>query len=205
MIRLAHAHQEWALGFLDEVWWSRFAQPKMHSWAPDGRPLRLEEQSQDSDDDEPKALSCYGVLLEEDNVLLEEDNKQEMLLRFVEERPVSSVTTRFLEWVCQRLSERGKRVWALVWDRASWHTSHEVRDWIRAHNAEVKCTGEGVRIIACLLPSKSPWLNPIEPKWLHGKRAIVEPNGTLSIDQVMDRVCAHYDCDRLDPIAKKTT
>jgi hypothetical protein len=29
----------------------------------------------------------------------------------------------------------------------------------------------------CRLPVKSPWLNPIEPRWLHGKRAIVEPQG----------------------------
>jgi hypothetical protein len=29
-----------------------------------------------------------------------------------------------------------------------------------------------------LLPKmKSPWLNPIEPKWVHGKRKVVEPDG----------------------------
>src|SRR5436853_5662213 len=39
------------------------------------------------------------------------------------------------------------------------------RSWIRSHNQEVKQTGQGVRILACLLPSKSPWLNPIEAKW----------------------------------------
>jgi hypothetical protein len=80
----------------------------MHSWAPGGRPLRLEEQTQEADDEEPKALSCYGVLLSG------EKGHQEMLLRFVKERPVSSVTTTFLEWVCHRLSERDKHVWALV-------------------------------------------------------------------------------------------
>ena len=29
--------------------------------------------------------------------------------------------------------------------------------------------------LSAFLPSKSPWLNNIEPKWVHGKRAIVEP------------------------------
>ena len=51
----------------------------------------------------------------------------------------------------------------LIWDNASWHKSQQVRDWLGLHNRTVKQTGEGVRIVACLLPSKSPWLNPIEP------------------------------------------
>jgi hypothetical protein len=58
----------------------------------------------------------------------------------------------------------------------------------------VKQTGQGVRILACRLPSKSPWLNPIEPKWVHGKRAIVEPDRVLSAHEVMERVYAYYGC-----------
>lgn len=67
-----------------------------------------------------------------------------------------------------------------------------MRTWIREHNRQVKRTGKGVRTrsVACYLPSKSPWLNPIEPKWLHGKRAIVEPARLLSAD----RVCARFGC-----------
>jgi hypothetical protein len=114
----------------------------MHSWtSPDGEPLRLVEQKQQDDDDEAKALSCYGVLL----------------------------------------------------DEGEGHETHEML-----------LPGEGVRILSCLLPSKSPWLNPIEPKWLHGKRAIVEPNGTLTIAEVRSRVCKHYDCDQLPLITKST-
>jgi hypothetical protein len=31
-----------------------------------------------------------------------------------------------------------------------------------------------------LPPAKhSPWLNAIEPKWVHGKRKVVEPDGLL--------------------------
>jgi hypothetical protein len=48
-----------------------------------------------------------------------------------------------------------------------------VRRWIAAHNQEVYNEGRGVRIVICLLPKKSPWLNPIEPKWIHGKRKVV--------------------------------
>jgi hypothetical protein len=72
--------------------------------------------------------------------------------------------------------------------------SKRVRAWIRAHNRTVKQTGQGVRIVPCYLPIKSPWLNPIEPKWVHGKRAIVEPARLLSAQEIADRACAHFDC-----------
>ena len=51
-----------------------------------------------------------------------------------------------------------------------------------------------MRILACYLPVKSPWLNPIEPKWVHSKRAIVEPTRLLSAQEVADRVCAYHRC-----------
>jgi N-acetylglucosamine kinase-like BadF-type ATPase len=172
----------------------------MHSWAPEDEPLRLLSRSRKKDDPEPKALSCYGVLLEAEGSTDCADAK--MLLRFVKGRPVSHVTTAFLAWVVERLAARGKRVWALVWDNASWHISQEVRRWIGQHNQKVKQAG-GVRIITCELPVASPWLNPIEPKWLHGKRAICEPDGRLTARDVMERVCAHYGCELLDPIEQK--
>ena len=50
----------------------------------------------------------------------------------------------------------------------------------------------------CYLLSKSPWLNPIEPKWAHGKRRVVEPARLLTADELIDRVCAAFDCD-LEP------
>ena len=37
-----------------------------------------------------------------------------------------------------------------------------------------------MRIVPCPLPIKSPWLNPIEPKWVHSKRKVVEPDRLLS-------------------------
>lgn len=196
MIARAQQRADWIVGYVDEVWWSRFAQPMMHSWAPAGTPLRLVRRARKKDDTEAKALACYGVLLEA-------DPQREMLLRFVQGRPVSPVTTAFLAWVCEQLLTRGKRVWVLVWDNASWHVSQAVRSWIRAHNQQAKREG-GVRILVCGLPTKSPWLNPIEPTWLHGKRAICEPDGELTRSQLMDRICAHYGCQQLALIEQKT-
>jgi hypothetical protein len=69
-----------------------------------------------------------------------------------------------------------------------------VRSWIRAHNRRVKWSGVGVRIVPCPLPIKSPWLNPIEPKWAHGKRRVVEPARLLSANELIERVCAAFGC-----------
>jgi transposase len=93
----------------------------------------------------------------------------------------------------------------LVWDNASWHVSREVRNWIKAHNRVVKETGSGVRIVSCPLPSKSPWLNPIEPKWVHSKRRIVEPERLLSGQEIAERVCQALECPYHEhiPIPKK--
>ena len=90
----------------------------------------------------------------------------------------------------------GKRVLVLVWDNASWHVSKEARRWIGEHNRAVKKRAVGgVRIISCLLPKKSPWLNPIEPKWMHGKRRVVEAERLLSAyDEVAERVCSAFGC-----------
>lgn len=36
----------------------------------------------------------------------------------------------------------------------------------------------------------------IEPKWVHGKRAASEPARMLSADELEQRVCSYYGCDR---------
>jgi hypothetical protein len=51
-----------------------------------------------------------------------------------------------------------------------------------------------VSIISCLLPIKSPWLNSMEPKWVHGKRKVVESDRLLGADELADRVCAAFGC-----------
>ena len=192
MIRITNKHADWVLGYLDEVWWSRLAQPNLNAWTAD-KPLRLVEKERKKDDPEPKALSCYGLL---------RTDIDEILLRFVDGRPVSAVTIEYLEWVCQCLAVDGKKVLALVWDNASWHISQLVRNWIRQHNKRVKREG-GVRIIKCFLPVKSPWLNPIEPRWLHGKRAIVEPTRILTAHELIERVCKYYRAEHLDHLKQQ--
>jgi DDE superfamily endonuclease len=189
LIALARQQADWALGFADETWWSRLAQPQLQSWADaTAGPLRLIEQELPKADPDPKALACYGVLLRQAG------QAERVWLRFVDGRPVSAITEQFLAGCCSQLQAAGVRVWVLIWDNASWHVSKRMRAWIRAHNRQTRQDGHGVRILPCYLPVKSPWLNPIEPKWVHGKRAIVEPARLLSAQEIADRVCAYMGC-----------
>ena len=187
------------VGYADETWWSRVARPALRAWT-DGDPPRLVEQTVAADDPDPKALACYGLLVRPADAA---DAAEAVWLRFVEGRPVSAVTTAFLEWCCARLAAAGRRTLVLIWDNAGWHISREVRRWLRTHNQHVHREG-GVRIVPCLLPTKSPWLNPIEPKWVHGKRRVVEPARLLTAAELEDRICAAFACPPCDHLAIPT-
>jgi DDE superfamily endonuclease len=197
LMEVAEAHPEtWAVGFLDECWWSRVALPTLSSWAEEGKPLRLIQQSVAKDDpsEATKAVSCYGLYLPQIG---------DTWLRFVDGRPISSITTRFLEWCAERLEAAGKKVVVLIWDNASWHISKEVRRWLGKHNRCVKESGgeAGVRIVSCLLPKRSPWLNAIEPKWVDGKRKVVEPDRLLGAYELAERVCRVFDCPHYEHLS----
>jgi hypothetical protein len=178
-----------------------------------GERVRLAAPAADPADPEAKALACYGLWLPEPG---------RMLLRFVAGRPVSGITCAFLAWVAGQLAAEGVRVLALVWDNAPWHVSRAVRAWIRDHNRRVKRDGGCrlpicrlpicrlpicrlliCRLLICRLPSRSPWLNPIEPRWAHGKRAVVEPERKLAGLELQQRLCAHYCCSLLPPLAQQ--
>ena len=150
LIQMAANHPDLVLGFEDEVWWSREAQPQMHAWSDD-KPVRLVEKTVPAKDPEGKAVACYGLYV-----------------RKAGKGPGS-----------------GK---PLAVEGGEGHATQPNRG---------RC-----RLIVCRLPSKSPWLNPIEPKWVHGKRAVVEPARVLSMTELMQRVCAYYQCELTDPIAQ---
>jgi hypothetical protein len=77
----------------------------LSSFSEEGRPLRLIQQSVAKDDPEPKAISCYGLYLPE---------LGDTWLRFVDGRPVSSITTQFLRWCAEKLEALGKKVLLLI-------------------------------------------------------------------------------------------
>jgi transposase len=192
-MRMANDEPDWVTGFEDECWWSRVAQPNLHSFSEAGEPLRLVEHSLTKDDPDPKAISCYGLYMPE--------LQQSWLRRFVDGRPVSAITTSFLEWCCQKLETVSKKGLVLIWDNASWHISREVRRWIGSHNRQVKKSSSGVRIVTCFLPKRSPWLDSIEPKWIHGKRRVVEADGVLGAHELAERVCSAFGCPHYEHLS----
>lgn len=199
------------MGFEDEVWWSRLAPPGISTWSGRHKSLRLcASKERPPKDTAAKALACYGLFVPAEAPASQAPQSQapqsqpeQMLLRFVAGRPVSAVTCQFLDWVCARLFAQGKRVLVLVWDNASWHISKPVKEWIKGHNRQVKASGVGLRVLVCPLPSKSPWLNRIEPKWVQGKRAVVEPERVLSPQELTQRICSYFGCDHLEPLQQK--
>jgi hypothetical protein len=188
LIAQAARHSDWVLGFQDECWWSRLAQPSRSAWT--AAPLRLIPPAKGKGDG-PAALACYGLYRQDTGG---------MMLRFVDGRPVSQVTEDVLGWACGQLAAEGKRVLVLVWDNAAWHVSKRVRQWIDRHNRRVYRAKRGCRIRVCGLPIKAPWLNPIEPKWVHGKRAVADADRKLTAAEVKERVFAHFDAKPTDPL-----
>jgi len=116
-------------------------------------------------------------------------------------QPVRGLTTQSLAWGSDRLGALGTQALLVVWDNAAWHQSQEVRTWRRLPNRQSKQHGRGGRLVACRLPSTSPWLNPIEPTWGHGKRAVVEPPRVLTAQEVTERVCAYDGCAPEAPLS----
>ena len=166
----------------DECWFSRFAQPQMHAFATAEDNLRLVQREPETGESD-KAVACYGAVC---------DQTKERFFSFADGQPNSEKSIVFLSTLLAMAKKRGQRVLVVIWDRASWHKSKKVIRWVRQHNRQVKQENESVRLLTCLLPTKSPWLNPMEPIWLHAKRKVVEPNGDLSVKVLKERLCAHF-------------
>jgi DDE superfamily endonuclease len=185
LIRLVTQPPTWGLGCEDEVWWSRLAQPQLHSWRPTDRDLRLLEHTPPLHDPDAQALAGDGLRRR-----ATPSPPEQVWRRCAAGQPVSGLTTQFWAWCCDTLAAWGKEALLLIWDNASWHKSRPVRRWIQEHNRRVTEPRPGVRLVPCLRPRKRPWLNPIEPTWVHGKRAVVEPARLVSAIELEARVCA---------------
>lgn len=77
-----------------------------------------------------------------------------------------------LEQLLAQYQATGKRVLVVIWDNASWHKGKALRHWYDRYNQQAKRAGK-IRLLLVHLPSRSPWLNPIEPVFGQAKRRIV--------------------------------
>ena len=187
------------MGFEAAPWGRRLAQPALHAWTPAQQPLHLIEQTVPPTDPDPKALACYGLLVQERTP--QGVSQKHVWLRFVADRPVSAVTVAFLTWVCAQVTALGKTALLLVGDNASGPGSQAVRQWLREPNQHGTRAGQGLRSGRCPLPSKSPWRTPLEAHWGHGKRAVVEPTRLLTAAELVARVNTHFGCPYEEPLS----
>ena len=67
--------------------------------------------------------------------------------------------------------------------------------------AEVKASGAGVRIVRYQLPTKSPWLNLLEPKRARGQHKGVESVRLLPTTKLEERVSAALGADHAGHLA----
>ena len=130
-----------------------------------------------------KALACFGAVRQDSN---------QVLLSFSDGQPNSLQTWLFVIGLLSLARQENKRVLVIIWDNASWHKSKAIQRWIRDYNQLAK-THLQPRLIVHRLPTQSPWLNPIEPRWLHARRAVCEPDDDLTSDELRRRICKHFD------------
>ncbi len=149
-----------------------------------GEPLRLLQRTP-GPNEAPKALACFGALRQD---------TAETVLYFADGQPNSEGMWLFIIALLALARTEMKKVCVLLWDHASWHKSQRLRAWIRAYNQSAKQTGEP-RLLTFLLPKQSPWLNPIEPRWVHAKRAVCQPDGDLSAPELKRRLGAYFDTE----------
>lgn len=158
----------------DECWFSRFAQPRMKAWGA----LAL-QQRMVLPRTPDKALSYYGV---------KRHDTGQLYLYPCFQRPNGDETIYFLRWIMAGAAVQQKKVVIIVWDNARWHTARKVTRWIRRHNQQAKHNGQP-RLVVWRLPKRSPWLNPMEPHWLHAKKRVCQPSAEdLSPHQLRSRV-----------------
>jgi transposase len=100
--------------------------------------------------------------------------------RFYAPRCNQTFVRQQLETLLAQAQAAGKRALVVIWDNASWHTAKALRRWYYRYNQVAKRDG-GVRLLLVPLPSRSPWLNPLEPifgqakRRLVGRRAVPQP------------------------------
>lgn len=148
LLAMARAAPDGRAFWLDQSWFSRWPY-RFRAWAAKDAPLRVAQRWSE----EVETTALYAAL---------DDESQEAFLRWATGQPDSEETVRFLEALMADCSQHGLRFIVLIWDKASWHTSKRTRGWIRAYNRRAKEEAH-TRLIVCQLPTRSPWLMPLEP------------------------------------------
>jgi transposase len=148
LLAMARAAPDGTVFWLDQSWFSRWPY-RFRAWAAKDARLRVAQRWSEKVD----TTALYAAL---------DDESQEAFLRWSTGQPDSEETVQFLEALMIHCTQNGLRFIVLIWDKASWHTSKRTQGWIRAYNRRAKEEAR-TRLIVCQLPTRSPWLMPLEP------------------------------------------
>ena len=174
------------------MWWSRLAPPHLHAWT-DSAPLRLVPHVAATHAPAPHALAGDGWW---------RADPQARLLRWVEERPGSQVTTPLLRWLAARVADDGHPARGGLWAHASWPVSRAVRTWLQAHHPRGTRAGGG-RLVLGPWPRQSPGRQRLAPPGVPGTRAVAEPTRTRTGQDTRPRLCADDHGELFAPLAHK--
>jgi len=95
-------------------------------------------------------------------------------------------TWKYLQGLIARYAAKGVRYLVVFWDNAPWHVAAGLRERVAAYNRQAKRVGK-LHVVLFCLPSKSPWLMPLEGVFGQTKRAVgMRQRDTL--DQLQDAV-----------------
>jgi hypothetical protein len=114
---------------------------------------------------------------------------------------VGATTGDFRGRVRDRLAAEGERVSVPVRGNAGWPVGERVGRWVARHHRRARGHG-GCRIRGRGLPVRAPGLNPVAPEWVHGTRAVVEPDRTPTADGLQQRARDSFGRPREPPLPK---
>jgi transposase len=150
-----------AVLFEDETELRRFP-PLRSAWMPYGEQRSVEVPKQNG------KFALYGALdIESGRVVTEPHEKGR-----------SDYTKSFLATLLRQVE--GEIL--MVWDRASWHTSNAVEEWIAEHDS----------LEVVLLPKRAPEDNPVEDLWRRLKN-VISANLERGLDVLKDACREFFD------------
>ena len=170
----------------DECWFSRYAMPRLRSHGPRGERTRIPIREGPSAQPQ-KAVAVYGALT---------IPEKRICIQCVDQQPRSETTWNFLGCLVDYARRNHRRWLVVIWDNATFHKSQRLMEWIRQHNRAQSGRSDGVRIAPYRLPTRSPGLNPIEPHWLHCKRAVYSVATTPTPEQLKQSVRRYFEQKR---------
>ena len=189
LIGLSEPRPEWAVGFSDECWWSRVALLTLSSWSEKGKPERLLQRSIPKDDPEPKARSATASICPNSTGDVVEVRGWE----------AGEFHNQAVPFVVLREAPGGRQ------ESAAHLGQRELANLQRGQAlaliSQPRSQEERARSKDRELPKQSPWLNAIEPKWIHGKRKVTEPERLLGAYELADRVCGVFGCPHYEHLS----